>query len=164
LLQCPDCKDVCEFCLAPNEIVARKAKQFLEDQKVGIDDSLECSFGGLFGGIFDTRGSKKIDTKSKDTKNNIRQDPETTTPRRDSTTDPDEFREKGQIGGGGIESISSSSTNPPSIDIGEDNEQDKEKDRSGKQSGDGDEVSRPADATIMGSLLKSFFNTFGIAL
>ena len=61
-------------------------QQFLEDQKVGIDDSLECSFGGLFGGIFDTRGSKKIDTKSKDTKNNIRQDPETTTPRRDSTT------------------------------------------------------------------------------
>ena len=58
----------------------------MEDQKVGIDDSLECSFGGLFGGIFDTRGSKKIDTKSKDTKNNIRQDPETTTPRRDSTT------------------------------------------------------------------------------
>ena len=38
--------------------------------------------------------------------------------------------------------------------------QDKEKDRSGKQSGDGNEVSRPADATIMGSLLKSFFNDF----
>ena len=43
--------------------------------------------------------------------------------------------------------------------------QDKEKDRSGKQStSDGDDVSRPADATIMGSLLKSFFNTFGITL
>ena len=42
--------------------------------------------------------------------------------------------------------------------------QDKEKDQSGKQSGDGNEVSRPADATIMGSLLKSFFNTFGVAL